>query len=143
MSNPLPITDPDSTVNIPAFKDNHIDARNGRTYSVKKVPQTSFLEITASGKGDLPDRLKGRFTGTLAAERAVRNHLQVQRQEMEREGEEAVPSVDMFTKDENLYTSKEGITDNKGDDRAHIAEHGTRKVTQGTKIPDSKDKPKN
>ncbi len=67
--------DPD--VYVPKFKSS-LTSADGRAYGVKKVPQTSFVEITAEGKGDIPKALKGRFTSTGLAEKAVKAHLDIE-----------------------------------------------------------------
>lgn len=175
MSNPLPTSDPDSTVYVPTFKGKHVDLVTGRTYGVRKVPQTSMFEITATGSGDLPDRLKGRFTGSPVAERAVRNHLQVQAQLAAKVLADAdTPEVDVFTDDDVPYAPpvatvavKEAVENDptpvekpvvseasaekeadispdtvvpggQGDDRAQIADSGTRTVHNPPEVSQEK-----
>jgi len=80
---PVPITSaitPDPNVFIPRFR-NAYESMSGRKFGLKKLPQTSMFQITAEGKGDFPDRLKGSFTSIMEAEKAVKNFIDVEKKE--------------------------------------------------------------
>lgn len=67
---------------VPKFKEEHV-SEGGRLFGIKKVSQTSMFEITATGQGDLPKQLKGRFTSTNLAEKTVRTYLDSTRRALE------------------------------------------------------------
>ncbi len=79
-----PMVERDMDKYVPRFKEEHVSP-GGRQFGIRKVPQTAMFEITGEGAGDLPKALKGRFTGTQRAERALKAYLNQQRQALEAE----------------------------------------------------------
>lgn len=50
---------------------------SGRTFGIKKLdPRSAMFVVTATGKGDIPKRLKGQWTSVSRAEKAIATYVE-------------------------------------------------------------------